>query len=426
MVTESPIAAVEALPVAEPNPEPRGPVEVLRVPPQFGAPRPEGLQVERELGRLDGPRDGGLLVAVAGIHGNEPAGVRGLERVFRKLEAEQGTSELLGRFVALAGNLPALARSCRYLDRDLNRIWTPAELARARQHPETVEDKEMVALADRLAHLLGGVPEERRRHVCLLDLHTASGPGPAFTVFDDTLPNRAYALELEAPVVLGIEEELAGTLMHHVSELGFTAVGFEGGRHEDPGAVDRCEAAVWVSLGVAGVLPQDHPQVVAARRGLREASDDLPRVVEVLYRHALEPGDGFEICPGVRGFQEVRDGEVVGHDHQGPVRVRGGGLVLMPLYQEQGEEAFFLVRPVQPGWLAVSRWMRRRRLERWLHWLPGVKRHPTEPGRFIVDRRVARWVAVQIFHLLGFRREGPAGGRYLVMSRRVGDRVDEE
>ena len=78
----------------------------------------------------------------------------------------------------------------------------------------------------------------------------------------------------------------------------------------------------------------------------------------------------------------------------------------MPLYQDQGEEGFFLVDPVRPFWLRLSERVRPWRLERFLHWLPGVRRHPDQEGAFIIDRRIARWEALQVFHLLGFRRRG--------------------
>jgi succinylglutamate desuccinylase len=91
--------------------------------------------------------------------------------------------------------------------------------------------------------------------------------------------------------------------------------------------------------------------------------------------------------------------------------------MLMPLYQAQGDDGYFLVRDVRPFWLRLSGAMRRRRLERWLHLLPGVRRHPDRPGSFVVDRRVARWYALEVFHLLGFRRLSDTG-RELSVSRR--------
>ena len=97
------------------------------------------------------------------------------------------------------------------------------------------------------------------------------------------------------------------------------------------------------------------------------------------------------------------------------------GRILMPLYQEQGEDGFFVVRRVRPMWLRLSEFLRRLNLERYLHLLPGVHPNPALAESFTIDRRYARWFALEIFHLLGFRRPGEAG-RYVVMARRAHDR----
>ena len=121
--------------------------------------------------------------------------------------------------------------------------------------------------------------------------------------------------------------------------------------------------------------------------------------------------------PGLSSFRPVHAGEVLASSSSGPIKAPQAGLLLMPLYQDQGEDGFFLVREVQPVWLSVSKVLRGLGMEKVLHLLPGVRRHPELPGSFIVDRRYARWLARQLFHLLGFRRVG-RDGRTLVMSQR--------
>ena len=129
--------------------------------------------------------------------------------------------------------------------------------------------------------------------------------------------------------------------------------------------------------------------------------------------------------PGYENFQAIEIGEKLGTDHQGPVTSPLSGLILMPLYQEQGGEGFFVVQSVRPIWLEASAVVRRWRLERFLHLLPGVRRHPELGGSFVVDRRYARFLALELFHLLGFSRRSEAG-RYLVMSRRnYGHSIDQ-
>jgi hypothetical protein len=79
-----------------------------------------------------------------------------------------------------------------------------------------------------------------------------------------------------------------------------------------------------------------------------------------------------------------------------------------------------LVREVKPFWLNVAAGMRQLRLERVLPWLPGIRRHPERPETLIVDPKIARWFVVELFHLLGFRRQRSEGGK-LIVSRRPHD-----
>ncbi len=376
---------------------------------------PEGLSVPRVLGRVEGPGTGPTLIVVGGLHGNEPAGVEALRRILPRLAADP-SGIVAGRVVGLAGNRKALKAKCRYLMHDLNRYWQPERVARLRaaSTPLSGEDEELVELDREIVGLL----EEAEGEVYLLDLHTTSGPDLPFATLDDSLCNRPFAFAFPVPVVLGLEEELVGTLSIHVETMGVITAGFESGQHDDPAAVERAQAAIWIALEASGVLAAgSRPEVAAARNRLAEECGGLPDVVEVRYRHAITPAGGFRMCPGYENFHSVVVADRLGNDHLGPITSPLTGLMLMPLYQEQGADGFFVVQPVRRIWLEASAVLRRWRLERLLHLMPGVRRHPELAGSFIVDRRFARWLALQLFHLLGFSRRSEAG-RYLVMSRR--------
>lgn len=374
----------------------------------------------RVIGELRGCEDGPLLICVGGLHGNEPAGVLALDRLLRRL-ATAPRAGLRGRMVAMVGNRRALAVGRRFLHHDLNRFWNEERAARLRQRAEPLEAEadELRDLDREIERLL---KEAAGRRVYFLDLHTTSGHGPAFANLDDTLPNRRFALEFPVPLVVGIEEELAGTLANFLCGRGVTTVGFESGQHQEREAVDRAEAAVWIALEASGVLARgSRPEVAAARRTLTENRGALPHVVEVLYRHAIRPGDQFKMLPGFRNFQPIKAGQPLARDHRGLIVAHHDGCLLMPLYQEQGEDGFFVARRVRPMWLKLSEALRRLKLERYLHVLPGVRPNPALAESFTIDRRWARWYALEIFHLVGFRRYDEVG-RYLVMARRTHDR----
>ena len=318
--------------------------------------------------------------------------------------------------MGLVGNRKALALHRRYIDHDLNRAWKRERLARLLKSPGSgeAEDREQLELDATLQRIMDEAPGR----VFLLDLHTFSGPGSAFAILDDTLPNREMAMDFPVPLVLGLEEELSGTLASHLTAQGVTVLGFESGRHDDAAAVDGAEAAIWLALDSCGLLEgESRRRARKARTFFERQSESRVGIVEVLYRHPVDSLNGFSMMPGFKSFQNVVEGQLLGKGADGAVLAPRSGMLLMPLYQDQGEDGFFLVREVRPVWLPISATLRSWRMERFLHWLPGVSRDPDRDDTFIVDRRLARLFAIRLFHLLGFRREGREDSK-LVMTRR--------
>ena len=80
----------------------------------------------REIGRVTGTLPGATLIAIAGIHGNEQAGIHGARRVIERLS--RGDVKTRGELVVFAGNVGAMRVGKRYLVRDLNRVWTEAKV----------------------------------------------------------------------------------------------------------------------------------------------------------------------------------------------------------------------------------------------------------------------------------------------------------
>ncbi len=389
--------------------------------PQQGPPLPVSVDSDtveeqlppRELGRIVGERPGPVLVVVAALHGNEPSGVEGLKILFREFAdvcLDRGT------VIGLVGNRKALAQDVRYIHEDLNRIWTRerVEAVRSKACALEAEDFEIAGLdrALREARQCGvGTPY-------VLDLHSTSGPGRAFTTLDDSLVNRDFALAFPVPLVVGLEEQLAGTLLNYLTREGWVNAGFESGQHTDPDSVTRARAAIWIAMEAAGLVSRERrPEIQAAYKALRSEHRGMPKVVEVRYRHHIRANDNYKTYPGFRSFQPIAAGDRIGSDTSGPVESPQSGLLLMPLYQTQGEDGFFVTRPVKLFWLRLSARLRPLRLDRFMRWLPGVSLHPEVPRTLVVNRRYARWRALEIFHLLGFRRVGTEGEK-LILERR--------
>lgn len=353
------------------------------------------------------------IVITAGVHGNEPAGLRALERVRRELSR---TSVRLDATVrACIGNQRALGRSVRFVDRDFNRHWTPEhvhELARG-GNLRRAEDHEQRALLEIVAPLCA----RANSPVVFLDLHSTSGPTKPFALFADVARNRRVALALGLPTVMGLEEAIDDAMLGFFCNLGHVGVSVEGGQHEAPRTIDHLEAIVWRVLEITGAVSPNVPAVAHAREVLRRASAGAPIVTEVLYRHLVTDVPGFKMVRRFDSFEPVEKGDVVAEEHGAPVRAPVSGLMLMPRYHPVGEDGYFLVRRV-PRWRSlVADWLQSNELEVLARFLPGV--HATErrdeleihAGRLADAHRTA-------LHMFGYRRVRPRGDHWVFSRRR--------
>ena len=309
-----------------------------------------GRRRQRVIGRFQGQERGPLLIAIGGMHGNEPAGVLAIERLIQMLEYEQTANvnfNYRGRFVGLVGNVGALAEQKRFIKTDLNRWLNAERIAALRDRIDlTAEDEEAVALATAVENEVEAYEPD---HVVVIDLHTTTADGGFFSIVNDSPTSRAIALDLHAPVILGMLEGLADTSLHFftTAQLGVptTSLVFESGQHNDPLSVDRAIAALVHAMRSIGAV---HPRDVEGHHNeiLEESARGLPHLVRFAYAHAIAPEDQFVMKPGYRNFMPVQAGEAVAKDIYGEITSPIDGLILMPLYQKQGDDGFFVVEEI--------------------------------------------------------------------------------
>jgi succinylglutamate desuccinylase len=311
----------------------------------------DAARLERVLGRVRGPAPGPTLVVVAGIHGNEPAGVAAAQRLMRRLHALR--SPLRGDLVLLAGNLGALARGVRGIGRDLNRGWTRDKIAAlpppgdAAATPEDREQRELLAAIEAARH-------EARGPITFLDLHSTSAPGIPFAMASDRPGERRFASQFPLPVIVGLIELVDATLLEFMRREGCMTMGIEAGQNDAGSSIDHHEAMLWITLAVTGLVAEaDVPELVRHRARLSDARADLPHVTRIERRHAITPADRFEMLPGFANIERVRAGQLLARDRRGDIRAERDGILLLPLYQAQGDDGFFLGREVRTSARAV-------------------------------------------------------------------------
>lgn len=376
--------------------------------------QPETTPITRVIGAHRADQPGPTLIVIGGVHGNEPAGIQAARRILDRLVAEKpGTFR--GRFVALAGNLAALADEdpdVRYLHTDLNRMWSPESVRRSldtHAANRTPEQQEVV-------ELLEVIEEERAAAtgpVFILDLHSVSSDSPPFVFVEDSLPARRLAMRFDIPIILGFEEELEGLLVDYCTNtLGCVSLLIEGGVHTDPETVDALEHAVRAALDAVEVWPVD----TSDPRDLPHPNESLDRfarghgrlVYDVRYRYPIA-SRRFAIDQRLQAFDPIRrESQVIAHDEDAPITTPIGGLLFMPNRQTRplpGDDGFFIVQRVGYFWLKISATFRSLGV---LHvaltaLAPGVSRHHDLPHALLVDPDLAAALKREIFHLLGYR-----------------------
>ena len=308
------------------------------------------IDVTRVIGRYGGERPGPLLVCVGGVHGNEPSGAVALRAVFDRLA--EARPPAAGTFVGLAGNLPALRAGRRYVDEDLNRIWLDEVVARAHRPARerrafgTSEEGELAGLVDAIRSAESSAPSGEAPQKVVLDLHTTSADSDPWLSVYDHPSNLAFAAGFPVHAVVGLERAIRGCMIEHLHGLGWVGFTVEAGRHDDVSSIDAQEACVWLALARAGVLAEaDVPDFDRWRGSLaKDIAVEGRRTFRVVDRHRIRAGERFTMRPGYVNFQPIREGEVLGDSDGRPITSRHDGRILMPLYQAQGDDGFYVVQ----------------------------------------------------------------------------------
>lgn len=371
---------------------------------------------EHLIGEFVGDESGPTLVVFGSVHGNEAGGVLALQEIAADLP--DLAAKLRGRIYFLAGNTRAICRGVRFIDADLNRHWTPENIKNNRPGSQIstrrAEDKEQKELLSVLEEILATA----RAEVYAVDLHSTSAEGVPFATVGDTLRNRDFARKFPVTILLGIEEQLEGTILEYLNNVGAVTLGYEGGQHYAESTIAVHRALVRLALVNTGIVRREDLPDFEKQREILAAATGRPRIVEIRYRHAISETDDFKMELRFENFQPVRRGELLARQKSGAVYAPETGLILMPLYQALGEDGFFLGREVAPFWLRLSGVLRRMRIGNLMHFLPGVKKSEFDQDVFEIDTRVARLFPLQVFHLLGFRKRRWRGNKLIVSRRR--------
>lgn len=351
---------------------------------------------------IESGKKGPVVVLFVGIHGNEPAGTIAVDQIAAKL-ADQ-PKELTGAVYAISGNIQALDLGVRFIDTDLNRMWevfqSGKESILKNGTYSSVEYRESVEIKETL-ELIFQKNKKKSTDFVFADLHTTSSQSCAFILLNDTISNREIARKFPVPQILGIEENIHGTLLSYINNMGYKAIGFEAGSHEDELSIERSEAFLWLLLHNSGVLTLSESEKAHFGESI-QAHDDVPDTYyEVLYHKRVDDPAEFNMITGFQNFDLIDEGAPLAYEYGKLIKAPRSGRIFMPLYQKEGHDGFLIVQKVSPVWLELSATLRNSSIHNFLRFLPGVS--VNDERSYLVDLRVARFLVKEIFHLFGYR-----------------------
>jgi succinylglutamate desuccinylase len=298
--------------------------------------------MKRILDVIETGGDGPLNILVGGLHGNEVAGVKAINLVFQDIRNHR--IPVRGTLLGLAGNLQAIAANKRFIDYDLNRCWTDEFVDSVYHKQHTLaEDIELKSLHD----IILDYTKRPFHQKILIDLHTTSSEKGNFIVVPEDEATNPIVRSLKQPVVVDLDQHLIGTLLRYLRKHDYLAMAFEGGLIGSSKAIDLHVAGIWEILKASGAIdPETNTDFLLSGRKLREYSDKLPGYVRVKYHHQINAHDQFVMAPGFENFQPVKQGQVVASDIGGPIIAPVDGLMFLPLYQDAGDDGFFIVEEI--------------------------------------------------------------------------------
>ena len=129
--------------------------------------------------------------------------------------------------------------------------------------------------------------------------------------------------------------------------------------------------------------------------------------------------------PGFVNFQVVPKGVNLASVDGVALKTTKTRQIFMPLYQKQGNEGFYFIRPIPQFLLWLSKKLRKFKVDHILVKLPGVSWADEKKDTLLINLRIARFFAKPFLHLLGYRARRYDSGHFIAKNRESASKSQE-
>tara|TARA_B100000530_G_scaffold266817_1_gene179498 strand:- start:184 stop:1371 length:1188 start_codon:yes stop_codon:yes gene_type:complete len=294
-------------------------------------------QFERVIGNYHSNNDK-TIIFIGALHGNENSGVLALEKFFQELK--NSNINLTGTVIGLIGNINALKNNQRYIEEDMNRMWTNKKI-KSSSNRNNIDRQEMLLLKDLIDKI---ITLKKKKNITIIDLHNTSSPNGVFTIVNNKKEKNLAAF-LNIPTINNLLNRVKGSLAEYYSAENVNSIVFEGGSIGDPASINNHEVGIWKMLEKRGFIDEKNiPQRIKNNNKIMvEFSKKTKGNYFVKYIHKIKKEDDFIMYPNMRNFEKIKKGQIIAKNNNLEVASPIDGYLLMPLYQKIGNEGFYII-----------------------------------------------------------------------------------
>lgn len=245
----------------------------------------------KECTTILGPKPGNTSIILAGVHGNEPCGVKAIEKLLPKLKIKRG------KVIFLLGNPDALDENVRFIEQNLNRMFAESNRDYTSKEKGSYEYKRAKFIKMFL-----------KDASALLDIHSTRNECIPFVFAEKNAFNIVKYFPKEVKrIVSNINELEPGGTDGYMLESGKIGICVECGQHQSKKAEKVALKSIIAFLECRGHI-DGHRKKTSKKECITMRSIYITKT------------NSFKLSKKFTDFEEIRKGQLIGMDGTKEIR----------------------------------------------------------------------------------------------------------
>ena len=204
------------------------------------------------------------------------------------------------------------------------------------------EKKEMLMLKEFIDKIIS---LKKKKNITIIDLHNTSSPNGVFSIVNN-IKEKKIAEYLKTPIIHNLFNKVKGSFAQYYSNQNISTIVFEGGSIGDPASINNHEVSIWKMLEKRDFIESRFipKRVQKNNTNMNNFSQNKQGYYFVKYIHKINDKNEFLMNPNMQNFEKITKNQIIASNRNGPIKSPYDGFLLMPLYQKEGKEGFYIIQ----------------------------------------------------------------------------------